>query len=205
MELRNWFFNTEVRSSKRFRIFCLSVISLERSLRRKRAISAERANLLFGNLKRRETGNRLASRHLHKNSKSSRTLTSFTVVVFRRGFRISNLFNYKDRFPITCKSMVVYYICCRKCGPSQAYIGKTINSVYERFYASGTGHVNPTNIGSSLLNHINESGDPDCSFHFEDIKILESVRYDQEIRFILLKYDKQNLDTCERSIQLEIV
>ena len=129
-------------------------------------------------------------------------------VVFRRGFRISNLFNYKDRFPITCKSMVVYYICCRKCGPSQAYIGKTINSVYERFYASGTGHVNPTNIGSSLLNHINESGDPDCSFHFEDIKILESVRYDQEIRFIesiLLKYDKQNLNTCERSIQLEIV
>ena len=28
-------------------------------------------------------------------------------VVFRRGFRISNLFNYKDRFPIACKSMVV--------------------------------------------------------------------------------------------------
>ena len=61
------------------------------------------------------------------------------------------------------------------------------------------------NIGSSLLNHINESGDPDCSFHFEDIKILESGRYDQDIRFIesiLLKYDKQNLNTCERSIQL---
>ena len=72
-------------------------------------------------------------------------------VVFRRGFRISNLFNYKDRFPIACKSMVVYYICCRKCGPSQAYIGKTINSVYERFYASGTGHLNPTNIGVSRL------------------------------------------------------
>ena len=83
---------------------------------------------------------------------------------FKRGFRISNLFNYKDRFPIACKSMVVYYICCRKCGQSQAYIGKTINSVYERFYASGMGHLNPTNIVSSLLNHINESGDPDCSF-----------------------------------------
>ena len=104
--------------------------------------------------------------------------------------------------------MVVYYLCCRKCGPSQAYIGKTINSVYERFYASGTEHLNPRNISSSLLNHINEFGDTDCSFHFEEIKILESVRYDQEIRFIesiLLKYDKQNLNTCERSIQLEIV
>ena len=54
-------------------------------------------------------------------------------------------------------------------------------------------------------NHINESGDPDCSFHFEDIKILVSGRYDQEIRSILLKYDKQSLNTCERSIQLEIV
>ena len=126
----------------------------------------------------------------------------------RRGFRILSLFNYKDRFPIACKSMVVYNICCRKCGPSQAYIGKTINSVYERFYASGTRHLNPTNIGSSLLNHINESGDPDCSFHFEVIKILESGTYDQEIRFIesiLLKYDNQDLNTCERSIQLEIV
>ena len=43
---------------------------------------------------------------------------------------------------------------------------------------------------------------------FEDIKVLESGRYDQEIRFIesiLLKYDKQNLDTCERSIQLDIL
>ncbi|KAL5272948.1 hypothetical protein ACHWQZ_G000954 [Mnemiopsis leidyi] len=31
-------------------------------------------------------------------------------VVFRRGFRISNLFNYKDKFPIACRSMIVYYI-----------------------------------------------------------------------------------------------
>ena len=45
-------------------------------------------------------------------------------VVFRRGFEISNLFNYKDKFPLgisTCKSMVVYYISCRNCRPSQAY------------------------------------------------------------------------------------
>ena len=129
-------------------------------------------------------------------------------------------FNYKDKFPIACRSMVVYHIHCRKCGPSQAYIGKTVNTLYERFHASGSGHLHPHNVDSALLNHINKSTDNDCAFHFEDVKILETGRYDQEIRFmesnafhisirysqsILLKYDRQNLNTCERSISLEIV
>ena len=104
--------------------------------------------------------------------------------------------------------MVVYYISCRNCGPSQAYIGKTVNTVYERFHASGTGHLHLNNTDSALLRHMSESEDPNCSFHFEDVKILETGRYDEEIRFIesiLLKYDRQNLNTCERSIKLEIV
>ncbi|KAL5248218.1 hypothetical protein ACHWQZ_G017410 [Mnemiopsis leidyi] len=129
-------------------------------------------------------------------------------VVFRRGFRISNLFNYKDKFPIACRSMIVYYIQCKKCGPSQAYIGKTINSLYERFHASGTGHLHLNNIESALLKHCVESNDPECAFHFDDVKILESGRFDEEIRFIesiLLKYDRQNLNTCERSIELKVV
>ena len=129
-------------------------------------------------------------------------------VVFRRGFRIANLFNYKDKFPLACKSMVVYYICCKHCGPSQAYIGKTVATVYEHFHASGSGHLHPNNVDSALLQHLNESGDPECAFSFEDVKILEAGRYDQEIRFIesiLLKYDRQNLNTCERSIKLNIV
>ena len=129
-------------------------------------------------------------------------------VMFRQGFRISNMFNYKDRFPVSCRSIVVYRVCCKKCGPSQAYIGKTVNTLYERFNASGSGHLHPNNVESALLNHINSSGDPDCAFHFDDVTILDSGRYDQEIRFIesiLLKYDHQNLNTCERSIPLEIV
>lgn len=129
-------------------------------------------------------------------------------IVFRRGFRVSNLFSYKDHFPKSCKSMVVYYIACRKCGPSQAYIGKTINTLYERFHDSGTGHLHSNNTESALHGHVISSGDPDCGFHFEDVKIIETGRYDEQIRFIesiLLKYDKQNLNTCERSIKLEIV
>ena len=84
----------------------------------------------------------------------------------------------------------------------------TVNTLYKRFHASGSGHLHPNNVDSAPLNHIKKSRDPDCAFHFEDVKILEAGRYDQEIRFIesiLLKYDRQNLNTCERSIPLEIV
>ena len=82
------------------------------------------------------------------------------------------------------------------------------NSLYERFHASGTGHLHHNNVESALLKHCLESSDPECAFHFEDVKILETGRYDEEIRFIesiLLKYDRQNLNTCERSIELKIV
>ena len=129
-------------------------------------------------------------------------------IIFRRGFRISNLFHYKDTFPKSCKSMLVYYISCRKCGPSAAYIGKTINTFYERFHGSGTGHLHPNNADSTLHGHVASSSDQECSFHFEDVKVLETGKLAEQIRFIesiLLKYDKQNLNTCERSIKLEIV
>ena len=129
-------------------------------------------------------------------------------IIFRSGFRISNLFHYKETFPKSCKSMVVYYISCRKCGPSAAYIGKTINTLYERFHDSGTGHLHPNNADSALHGHVPSSSDQECSFNFEDVKVLENGKWDEQIRFIesiLLKYDKQNLNTCERSIKLEIV
>ena len=53
-----------------------------------------------------------------------------------------------------------------------------------------------------------ESDDPECCFQFRDIKVLESRRFDDELQYIesiLLKYDHQNLNTCERSIMLSIV
>ena len=113
------------------------------------------------------------------------------------------MFNRKDRFPVSCSSMVVYYTKYEKCGLSEAYIGKTINSLYERFYASGTEHLHPNNKDSPLIKNCLKTGDPECDFNFKNVKILECGRYDEEIRFIesiLLKYDKQNLNTQERSI-----
>ena len=129
-------------------------------------------------------------------------------IIYRRGFRISNMFNYKDKFPLSCRSMVVYYTQCKNCGPSEAYIGKTVNTVYERFFASGTGHLSANNKNSALIDHMVKTGNPECDFVFDDVKILDTGSYDEQIRFIesiLLKYDKQNLNTCERSIELQLV
>ena len=53
-----------------------------------------------------------------------------------------------------------------------------------------------------------ETGDPDCQFKFEDIKILDSCKLDEQLCFIesiLLKYDKQSLNRQERSVKLHIV
>ena len=129
-------------------------------------------------------------------------------IIYRRGFIIANMFNYKDKFPLSCRSMVVYYTQCKNCGPSEAYIGKTVNTVYERFFASGTGHLSANNKNSALIDHMVKTGNPECDFVFDDVKILDTGSYDEQIRFIesiLLKYDKQNLNTCERSIELQLV
>ena len=127
-------------------------------------------------------------------------------VIFKRGFQISNMFNFKDRFPLKCSSGVVYYINCSKCGQRAAYIGKTINTLYERFYGSN-GHLNPKTISSALLDHISESQDPDCEFKFDDIKILDTSSVDYRLRIVeslYLKFEKQSLNTQEYSFPLKL-
>ncbi len=55
---------------------------------------------------------------------------------------------------------------------------------------------------------MNESGNPKCSFIFDDIKIIDRCRYDEQLRYIesiLLKQSPPNLNTQERSVQLNIV
>ena len=117
------------------------------------------------------------------------------------------MFSFKDKLPHQCRSGVVYYTQCVKCGPSQAYVGKTINTLYERFYGSN-GHLNPTTKGSKLQEHVSTSGDSECGFVFDDIKILDSSHFDLRLRYIesiYLKLDKQNLNTQEWSIPLNII
>ena len=128
-------------------------------------------------------------------------------IVFKRGYRLSNMFAYKDRLPLSCRNCVVYYTQCEKCGPSAAYVGKTKNTLHERFYSS-SGHLHPSNTNSALLGHLDKTRDPECEFVFSKVKILDSAKYDFKLRYvesIILKYDKQNLNTQERSIPLNVV
>ena len=128
-------------------------------------------------------------------------------IVFTRGYRLSNMFAYKDKLPLSCRSGVVYYTQCEKCGPSAAYVGKTKNTLHERFYSS-SGHLHPSSSNSALLGHFDRTGDPECEFIFNNIKILDSAKYDYKLRYvesIILKYEKQNLNTQERSIPLNVV
>ena len=48
---------------------------------------------------------------------------------------------------------ISYFTQCNQCGPSAAHIGKTVNTVYERFFASGTCHLAPNNKNSALPDH----------------------------------------------------
>ena len=127
-------------------------------------------------------------------------------IIFKRGTQIANLFSFKDRFPLKCASGIVYYIECKKCGQRAAYIGKTKNTLYERFYGSN-GHLNPRTPKSALIDHMTGSGDPECDFDFETIKLLDSASFDYRLRIIesvYLKFDKQSLNTQEYSYPLKL-
>ena len=128
-------------------------------------------------------------------------------VVFKRGFCIGDLFRFKDKMPLESRSGVIYYTKCKKCGPSAAYLGKTKNTIYERFYGSN-GHLNTNTRNSALHQHTSETGDPECGFVFEDIKILGSCSHEFRLRYmesIILKIGvKQNLNKQVWSVPLSI-
>ena len=128
-------------------------------------------------------------------------------VVFKRGFSIGDMFKFKDLLPLRCRSGVIYYTSCNRCGPSVAYLGKTKNTLHERFYGSN-GHLHPSTKNSALYSHISETGHPECEFVFKDVKILGSCSYDLRLRYmesIMLKLGKkQTLNTQDWSLPLRI-
>ena len=124
-----------------------------------------------------------------------------------RELSIRNLFSYKDQLPLKCSSGVVYYICCKSCGPSQTYIGKTINTVHERFYGAN-GHLNPSTKKSTLLEHLAKGISDQCEFDVNTLKIIDRCEYDLKLRYaesIHLKLGNQSLNTQDRSIPLQII
>ena len=119
-------------------------------------------------------------------------------VVFRRGFRIRNLFSFKDKFPLKCSSGVVYKISCKNCGPSQAYLGKTINTLHERFFGAN-GHLHPSSSNSALLKHMDAN--PLCEFEFDSVEIIDKCNTDLKLRYM----ESKTLNTQEWSIPLNIM
>ena len=117
------------------------------------------------------------------------------------------MFRFKDVLPFECRSGVIYYTKCKKCGPSVAYLGKTKNTICERFYHSN-GHLNPKTQNSALHRHLSETGDPECEFVFKDVEILGPCSDEFRLRYmesIMLKLGKkQTLNTQEWSLPLRI-
>ena len=106
-----------------------------------------------------------------------------------------------------CRSGVVYQIQCEDCGSGAAYVGKTVNTLRERFYGSN-GHLNPSTKSSTLLEHLGLDLNPTCEFNPYKIKVLDTCRGDLQLRYaesIHLKHSKQTLNTQERSIPLNVV
>ena len=133
--------------------------------------------------------------------------TAAPKIIFKRGLRISNLFSYKDTLPLKCQSGVVYQIKCESCGPSAVYIGKTKNTLHERFYGPN-GHLHPSTSSSPLLHHLGLNLNSKCEFNCDNIMILDRCNNDNKLRFmesIYLKFEKQTLNTQERSIPLCVV
>ena len=88
-----------------------------------------------------------------------------------------------------------------------AYIGKTVNTLYERFYGSN-GHLHQSTKRSALLEHIIQDVSRNCGFDIDKIKIQDSCNNDLKLRFaesIHIKLGNQSLNTQERSIPLNII
>ena len=149
---------------------------------------------------------------IHVNRKIKRLANKFYPhielgIVYRGGLSIRSLFSYKDQLPLKCSSGVMYYICCKSYGPSQAYIGKTINTVHERFYGAN-GHLNPSTKKNALLEHLGKGISDQCEFYVNTLKIIDrcecylKLRYDESIH---LKLGNQSLNTQDRSTPHQII
>ena len=80
----------------------------------------------------------------------------------------------------------------KACGSSAAYVGKTINTLHERF-CGPNGHLHPSTNGSALLEHLAQEISPSCEFNSDNIKILDSSSNDLKLRYadsIQLKHSK---------------
>ena len=126
-------------------------------------------------------------------------------IIFKKTMTLSNLFPFKDRIEKKCRSHIVYQAICEQC--SCSYRGKTVNSLYERFYLSPSGHLNSKCTDSRLIEHCLR--DVGHNFQFEDVKIIDSAENDYDLKIkesIYIKFDSVfgDLNVDETSIDLKL-
>ena len=125
-------------------------------------------------------------------------------VIFSCKNRIRNMFRVKDFIPKLWSSHVVYKINCDSC--NEFYIGKTINTLYERFHTGkNSGHLHPENVNSPLLKHIKKH--PDHVFNSDNVQILDydscdNTLYTKESLYIGLEKPILNGNIGTRPLQL---
>ena len=126
-------------------------------------------------------------------------------ITFKSSKRMSDLFKFKDKVPLECRSFLVYNYTCDKC--NLAYIGKTFRHfkvrVFEHLGLSlRTGKkysYNPKNSNNTaVLNHIN-CCKPDSSF--KNFKIIGSAQNDYHLRLKESLLIKLNNPLLNKSVQ----
>ena len=115
-------------------------------------------------------------------------------IIFTNTRRIGDLFKVKDTIPTNWKSHVVYHIKCDACNAS--YIGKTVNTIHERFHVgTESAHLSSKNENSPLITHLHQY--PTHSFDTDTVKILCSAPYNTALEImesLNIQYYKSSLN-----------
>ena len=127
-------------------------------------------------------------------------------MIFKVDRRISSFFRVKDVIPIQWKSHVVYELSCDACNAS--YIGKTVNTVRERFIVGANAHLKFTGqqYQSPFKLHLSEN--PTHSFDIDNVQILDTSPHNIDLETkesLYISYLKPSLNTDTTSRPLILV
>ena len=118
-------------------------------------------------------------------------------IVFRTTFRITDLFQFKDRIPKRFRNNLVYGIYCTGC--SEFYVGKTKRHLITRF-----NEHRDVKKQSAVSTHMFSTGH---DVNFDDVKILARGKTDTELLIkesLLIKQLNPPLNANVKSFPLEM-
>ena len=120
-------------------------------------------------------------------------------VIFKVDRRISGFFRVKDVIPVEWKSHVVYELSCDACNAS--YIGKTVNTLRERFISGANAHLKfDQKFESPFKLHLRDN--PTHSFDSDKIQVVDSSAYNIDLETkesLYISYLKPSLNTDTKS------